>query len=145
MRCAVFVVSVLTLCGCGGKGKDGATATVSGKVTLASGAPLPGGIITFQSAATPDKKTTAMIKGDGSYEASGVPQGECKVAIDNILLKAGAAGLSGGTNMPAGTNMPETDTGTKFVQINTKYAKPETSGLTTTVSGDKHTYNVDLK
>jgi hypothetical protein len=123
--------------GCGSKGKSGNenVATVTGKVTIAGKGPLPGGQITFWGG---KESATGSIKSDGNYEDQNVPQGECKVSIDNTALKtAGATGA-------ATEGMPGSDNG-KYVPIDPKYSKPETSGLSTTVSGKTATYNPDLK
>lgn len=135
LRVLTFV-AILAAVGCGdSEPKLGPTATVTGKVML-SGKPLPGGRVSFQSATASNRIGSGDIKADGSYEAIGVPQGECKISVDNNFLKPKLN--------PTSADTPP-DPSLKYVPLNAKYANPETSGLTTTVTGDKHTHDVELK
>ena len=123
--------------GCSGQESE-ALSRVTGHVTLANGKPLTGGRITFSNAA--GKVSVGQIKADGTYEAVGVPHGECRVAIENLYLK-GWSPPRGSEAMP---NAAE-NAALKYIPINAKYAKPETSGLSTNVTDDKHTFDVELK
>lgn len=120
-----------------GPGSVGPTTTVTGKVTV-GGKPLTGGMIAFHSAGDMSKNSSGAIKGDGTYEVTGVPPGECKVAIDNSSLK-NAPTVAGGADVPGMAGA------TKYMPIDAKYAKPESSGLTATVKGEKDTADFDLK
>ena len=53
---------------------------------------------------------------------------------------AGSTGMTGTTGMPG-----MSESATKYVAINPNYATPEKSGLSTSVQGESHTYDVDLK
>ncbi len=127
----------VAILGCNAQtGEQTPTATVSGKATLPDGKPLPGGRITFELATAANKLASADIKLDGTYEAIGVPQGECKITIDNRFLKPIA-------NPTAADTKP--DPSLKYVHINDKFSKAETSGLSTTVVGPTHHYDVELR
>ncbi len=134
-------VTLLGLTGCGKdtKAGDAKTATVTGKVTLPGDKPLTGGQISFYLASDPSKLSTTTIRGDGTYEALGVPQGECRVAIDTSTVKNLA--MTGTSNMPG----MSTNAGVKYVPINYKFTRPETSGLTTTVAGSTSKYDPEVK
>lgn len=138
---SLVAIGSLALLGCGKGGPAEATATVTGKVTLAGGKPLPGGRITFRLTTAAHRFSTAEIKADGTYEAKNVPQGECKVFIDNTYLKQ-AASKAGGYQMP-GTEAPPP--GVKYVAIKPKYTSEATTDLSTTVKTDPDTYSVELK
>lgn len=137
-----FLALVLTsvLFGCGTKDAPVPTATVTGKVTLAGGKALPGGKINFRSTTVTHLVGTGEINADGTYEAKNVPQGACKVFIENAYLKT--AGTASGYTPPDATPLPA---GAKYVPIPQKYASETTTDLTTTVTGDPFTYNPELK
>lgn len=136
LRLSAFV-ALLALVGCGGNtGKTGATATVTGKVTLPGGKPLPGGRINFQSSADPSKTASGDIKADGTYEAKNVPQGECKVGVINDFLKPVA-------NPTSADQKP--DPSLKYVPIQEQYTNPAKSGLKATISGPTATYDAEVK
>ncbi|MCE9562667.1 MAG: hypothetical protein K8U57_11530 [Planctomycetes bacterium] len=133
----ILLTALTIICfGCEKKKEADPTATVSGKVTLPGGKPLPGGRILFQAAAAANKLSAGDIKADGTYEAVGVPQGECKVSIENGFLKPIANPTSADV---------KPDPSLKYVSIPATLASPETSGLVTNVTGPTHTYNVELK
>ncbi|HEY1186409.1 MAG TPA: carboxypeptidase-like regulatory domain-containing protein [Gemmata sp.] len=131
---SLALFGVLILAGCGGGAGD--AAVVTGTVSLRDGKPLPGGRIDFHSKSG---LLTGQIKADGTYEMTAVPPGEYKVSVENGHLKnAGPP--------PAGlAPMPTDNAGTKYVPYDPKYNKPESSGLTTTVKGPTHTFDVQLK
>jgi len=134
---SVGFVSLAAVVGCSNSGSE-KVATVTGKVVLANGKPVPGGRINFVG---PDGKVSVgQIKPDGTYEAANVPQGECKVAIDNAYLK-GWSPPKGSEAMP---NAAETAK-LKYVPIDARYGKPETSGLSTTVEGRADTFDVTVR
>lgn len=93
----VFAAAVLAAAGCAKSGK------VSGKITLADGSPLPGGIITFTPEDSSRNPATAVIREDGTYEAD-VPTGMCKVGIDNRMAgsKQSPVGIGGAPVPPTG-------------------------------------------
>ena len=136
----LFVFGVLS--GCSRGTTSGETATVAGKVTLSGGRPLPGGRITFISAQAPTRLGMGIIKADGSYEATGVPLGECKVTVENAHLRGFTPVVGAGAGSMPG--VAET-VGEKYVPIAARFARPETSGLTTTVGDNTHTYDAIVK
>jgi hypothetical protein len=133
LPCVLGLIAGLAILGCGQKGPS--TAKVTGKVTLRDGKALSGGRIDFRSAAS-GNLVSGQIKADGTYEAVDVPEGEYKVSIENNHLR----GV--GPPPPGLAAMPGSDQ--KYVPINPRYTGPDTSGLTTTVSGKTHTYDVQL-
>jgi hypothetical protein len=78
-RCALLLL-VPALAGCGG-----ARAKVWGRV-LYDGKPVPGGLVTFVPADPKERAVTAMLDGDGNYEAL-LPPGEVNIAVDNRELE----------------------------------------------------------
>jgi len=130
LGCAIL----LAASGCGEKAPE--TATVTGKVTLRDGAPLPGGQINFHFAGA-NSLASGNIKSDGTYEVLNVPNGDAKVSVTNAHLK-GVTAPPGGAPSAGGSEG-------KYVPINASNTKPETSGLTTKVQGKTHTYDVKLK
>lgn len=126
----------LSVIGCGGGGKSKAV-KVTGSVKLADGKGLPGGTITFQSDSGDSGSGT--IGPDGNYEITIVP-GDYKVGVDNSHLKSQVTG-AGGAAMPG---MPDTGA-QKYVAINAKYTKTDTSGLTAKVEKDGQKIDFDLK
>ena len=140
--CSVALLAGCASLGCGKSGgdKDLPRATVTGKVTLPGGAPLPGGTINFRSTKMTHLIGSGEIQADGTYEAKDVPQGDCKVFIDNFALKGKGAG---GYAPPEGTKQPLP--GTKYVEIKKKYTSENETDLTTNVAGSTHTYSVELK
>lgn len=138
---AVLAAGMFAL-GCGkGKGTAEASATVTGKVTLSGGRPLPGGTINFRSTTAAHRLGTGEINADGTYTAKDVPQGPCKVFVDNTGLKP--IDKTGGYMPPEGTRTPLP--GTKYVPITAKYTSEATTDLTTNVDKDPFEYNVELK
>ena len=133
---SVSLLPFVLLAGCGsGSGvADLKGSNVSGKITVAGKGPLSGGTIRFVSATAPDKVITASIGAEGTYQVMGVAPGEYKVSIDNSALQSTTA-AGGAPGMPV----------PKYIPIDRKYAKPESSGLSTAVAGSTHTYDVELK
>jgi hypothetical protein len=142
LHCSFALAAGLALSGCGKSGDVEPTSTVSGKVTLAGGVPLPGGTINFRSMTAVHRLGSGEIQADGTYVAKDVPQGECKVFIDNSYLKP-AGKEAGGYTPPGETKQPPP--GTKYVAIQPKYTTEAGTDLRTTVSGGTATYNVELK
>jgi len=130
-----FIVVALALIGCGEKAPE--TSKVSGKVTLADGKPLPGGRIDLHS--SEHGMVAGTIGSDGAYQVPDVKPGEYQVSVVNSHLK----GL-GNAPVPAGVQaMP--GTGETYVEIDQKYSKPETSGLSVKVGEGEQTYDIELK
>jgi hypothetical protein len=137
---SLVLLAGIGLIGCSKNGGAEASATVTGKVTLPGGSPLPGGTINFRSVAFAHRVGSGEIQADGTYEAKDVPQGECKVVIDNSHLKTSKA--VGGYVAPDAKQAPA---GTKYVPINQKYTTEAGTDLKTTITGSTATYDVELK
>jgi len=137
----VALGAAIAFLGCGKKEGTLPTATVTGKVTLPDGKPLPGGKITFRSTTVVHLIGSGEINADGTYEAKNVPQGACKIIIDNAYLKP-SEGAAGGYKNPDPTPRPP---GVKYVPIPAKYTNESSTDLTVTVASDPFTHNVELK
>jgi hypothetical protein len=131
----VVICATVILIGC--SADVGKTGNISGKVTVAGKGPLTGGNITFTPATAPDKAVSAPIGGDGTYKTSAVPYGELKVSVDNLFLKS-MPPVAGGTASMGAAEV-------KYMKIDAKYAKPESSGLSTTLSSSSHNFDVEVK
>src|SRR6516162_895701 len=86
--CLLLCLAVIAV-GCTSGKKLQQYTEISGTVKF-DGVPLPGGQIVFHGKEGEADKT-AVIKEDGTYSIS-APVGECKIAVDNSMLKPGAQG-----------------------------------------------------
>jgi hypothetical protein len=129
--------ALAAMVGCGSRG-TAHTATITGKVTLPDGKPLPGGHIDFHSGADSKSIASAVINEDGTYEAMGVQSGECHVTVENAELRQA-------TRAASAEKMPGSHSAGKYVPISSRYSRVDSSGLSTTVDGRNTTYNVELK
>ena len=154
-----FAVALLScgllLCaaGCGPDYK--ARGVVKGRVTTGK-KPLTTGTVMF---ANKDGITSsAHIDTEGNYEMKDAPLGECTVTVTvealpmDPSIRARLKGGGKGPKLPEVKN-PEDTSPTlpsapkvpkEVVLIDSKYSKPETSGLTTKVEKGEQTYNIDL-
>lgn len=127
---------VVTMAGCSESIDRPRTFPVSGKVTY-KGQPVTKGTITFQ----PDEgqASVADIQTDGTYRLSTFGEGDGAVAGHYRIYVI--------SNTADPSLMPGSSPGWKPPKdlVPTKYGKPETSGLETTVSEDKKDYNFDLQ
>jgi hypothetical protein len=127
--CLILTPALLTGCN---SAKDG---TVQGKVTV-DGTPANGGFVVF----TPSgggQGISGIIQADGTYRAVEVPLGQVKVSVTPPPKATGTAPPIAGMEPPGGA-------AGKPVPIPPKYAAPNTSGLSTTVTGGTNTYDVAL-
>src|SRR4051812_9565367 len=115
----IGLLALLAVLGCGRSG----TATVTGKVTLPDGSPLPGGRIDFRSAS--GNMVSGQVRADGTYEALLVPQGDNRASIENVQLYGIGQPPPGLAPLPGSAS----SSGQRYVPINPMYRKPETSGL----------------
>lgn len=127
----VFIGVLFTLVGCGGL----KTNPVEGVITYQDGTPMPGGgQITF-TPVDPDVKISArgIIKEDGTYKmgteslADGVLEGTYRVAIV--------------PTPPKNLNRPPPG----WPPLNKKYTNPQKSGLETTVTRGRNTYDITVE
>jgi hypothetical protein len=135
----VFIVGLVGLMGCGSR-----TATVSGKITLPSGKPLPGGQITFQSISKPDIKATGEFSADGVYTLEHVPTGECIVLINNTHLKNAPPAPQIKPGAAMGGKVSE-DSLVRYVAIDSKYTSSSTSDLKVTVRWSSSSVDFQVK
>lgn len=134
-RCgaAVLLVAILAV-GCGG---GPATGKLSGKVTV-NGKPLPNGMIML----VVDGKAN-LIAGiqDGAYSIEKVPVGKASIgvretqpAVDSPITKPEAGKPPITKTAPPPSSM-----------VPSKYERPETSGLSTTIAKGANEFNIDIK
>jgi len=131
----VWVLTGIVACsGCGGAGapstppaKPVPVGKVHGKVTL-KGQPAPEGTgLTFVGN---NSSLSVVVGSDGTYTASNVPAGQCKVRVENPTFSDPAASASAPTDF----GFPQ------------KYLKEATSGETVDVKeGADVEYNLDMK
>jgi hypothetical protein len=113
---------------------------VSGHITY-KGKPLPGGTVTFYPGS--GGAYTGTIDKDGKYSVADVPAGTMTVSVEtssvkprpNLQYGKGAQKMeaSPGPGGSAGTS-PSGPTGENYVEIPAKYANPQTSGLSATLT-----------
>ena len=152
---ALLLTFLIAPTGCGPDPK--ARGTVKGKVTLGKRT-LPAGTVTFHN--KNGFTASATIDPDGNYICADVPAGECRVTVTVPSLPndpSVRARLKGkGPKMPEMTGAPDGSEGPstlpsapvvpkEVVQIDIKYANPETSGLSVEVQkGETKEYNIQL-
>jgi hypothetical protein len=122
--------------GCGEKEKHPETVPVQGKVTY-KGAPVILGTITFLSDS--GQPATGKIQPDGTYRLGTFAEGDGAVPGHHKVQVVANDGDP--------TKMPGSSPGYKPPKdlVPKKYNEVGTSGLDTTVSKDKSTYDFDLK
>jgi hypothetical protein len=119
---------------------------VTGKV-LYNGKPLPGGQVTFV-AVEGGFASNGTIDEEGNYKIN-APVGPVKIGVDNKMLSAQRGrpadirGPGGPGAKKPGAVDPNPIKGT-YVGIPLKYASPETSGLTFTVTKGSPTHDIQL-
>ena len=153
-KCLGIMLLLPIIAGCGpGRGK------VSGQVLL-SGAPLPGGRVTFLPADPRQNSVSAELDDLGNYEAT-LPVGEVNVCVDNRELEPPVV-LSGGLppglpsqvekaiggkpqqTPPKAVEKPAKDAPGRYVEIPEKYYAIETSELQFKVEGGDQKHNIEL-
>lgn len=140
---AVSLVAA-SLLGCGGGGPE--LYEAKGKVTY-KGAPVAGANLTFQGTEGAMSVATTNDQGEFSlvtFGRPGAPLGEYKVGIMKMSNMAGAPANPKPEDMAKmmqGKSMPKQEN-----ELPAKYAAPQTSGLTATVSKDasQNVYPFDL-
>ena len=123
----VLGVGLLLLAGCG------KNVQVKGKVTFEDGSPLSTGMVIFTSGGAQSK---APIEQDGSYRVGtlkaddGLPRGTYQVYITGAVKSPGIS--------PTGAPL-----GPVVQLVNSKFASPDTSGLTCEVKG-RRTFDITV-
>jgi hypothetical protein len=135
---AALAAALVFIAGCGST-----HATVEGVVTL-DGVAVPEGQVSFLAA--DGMVVTANINPDGTYRAEQVPVGPMKVTVTNAPIATAAdgeviknQGKGGGAPAPP----KEKPAGPKVV-FPSRYASPETSGLSCEVKGAATKFDVPL-
>jgi hypothetical protein len=133
-------LALVTLHGC-----SGGKATVSGKVTLSDGTPVPAGNVTFW--AGDGRTAQAPLRADGTYLMGDAPVGDVKVTVETPPPRPGP--LSMGPQPPqAAKGMPQdmlppgekgAPGNAKSVRVPDRYRESASTPLTYTVSrGTQH-------
>ena len=146
---AWLLVAVL-FTGCNGNPQISG-ARVVGKVTYKSQV-LTGGEIIFVDPNDPNKSTSGRIEGDGTFDVPNVPIGNLSVLIDTTMAKYDVNNFvppkgepREASENPYLKNAPAPSTPPmKYMPINKKYAKIDTSPLKITVQKGTTTQNFDL-
>jgi protein-disulfide isomerase len=160
----LFVVPLflsIVLLGCSKKAGQVPTGTVSGKVTYKN-APVTGGAMAFhgKDAAGKDALSRAVLKGDGTYTAIGVPLGDVVVTIETDLLDPAGKTTKEGKDakqfkaikseefikgkLKIATTVPA-DPEQKYVKIPEKYKSEKTSPLSLKIAEGSQTKDLDLQ
>jgi hypothetical protein len=156
-------IGFILLTGCGAKHGE-----VTGKV-MHKGDILPGGTVTFWPQVAGNVPAHAKIAADGTYSAKAVPVGEVVVTVETESLSGAPKPImhrtgktKDGRPVPGGpppevmerieaamqqtgTRPPEERERGNYVRIDQKYARPDHSGLKTTVQSGSQEFNIDLK
>jgi hypothetical protein len=140
-RSGVLPIVLLTLplaTGCGGQAKG----TVSGTVTY-QGKQLPSGMVTF----VPEKGAPlySPIQSDGSYRMENVPAGPVKIGVQPKTAQATQDAPSAMPRNPADYGKVKTAQSKSDAPIPPKYADPNQSGLTYTVTQGSQQHDIVLK
>ncbi len=137
-RLGGLVLLAGAVAGCGSR----SGATVSGTVRY-KGKPVTSGEVVFL---CQDGKVSvrAPIGADGSYTAHDVPVGPAKLGVDNPPPAGGPAAPAGGApaNDPEAREMKER--ASHYVATPPRYAAPEESGLSYTVTSGSQKHDIDL-
>jgi hypothetical protein len=138
--------SALLVAGCTGSKRLQEHTDLKGTVKY-KGQPVTGGSISFFGKEG-EAGITAPILQDGTYSIK-APVGECKVSVDNSMLKPGGQGMERrkeqgmGAGPRPGQGEQVKITGT-YMEIPAKYKDPKTSGLTYTVKKSESTKDFEL-
>jgi hypothetical protein len=149
----VGLAAVLAVVAPGCEPAGGYRGEVSGTVTY-NGQKLNSGQITFKN----DKgiESSGSIQPDGSYKIPDAPIGPVKIGVRtmNFAGMAGRPGMQPGGNIPKETKPPEgmaptggapaMPPGGKPVMVPEKFADPESSGLTYTVTKGTQEHSIDI-
>lgn len=119
------IILATVLSGCGGSSSiESSRTSVTGAVEF-DGQPLPGGSVTLVSIADPQRRTTAMIRPDGTFSVADAPRGPVRITVETDSLQFGA---------PVEL----------YVPIPARYAKIDTSQLSGDIRAGGEPLNVVL-
>jgi hypothetical protein len=121
----MLAAAVGAAAGCGSKMPP--TGEVAGKVTT-NGKAVTAGTVKFYPEAGGEPVATELGP-DGTYRATGVPVGKCRVAVETAHFKNLATPPPGIAKQLGGPR-------TKYVPTPAKYEKPDTSGKMVEVQKD---------
>jgi hypothetical protein len=141
---ALVLIAACLLSGCGKK-----FGSVSGSVKY-KGKALTGGQVAFIPAAPGGETATGLIDSSGSYTIEKVVAGPCKITV--FTSAAGSGGKAAGKMMDAG-KMGKADGGKSkvgvagdvpSVQVPSKFAEPDTSGLSFEVKQGTNSHDINI-
>ena len=131
----VLAAGMAGLAGCGG-----GTADLAGTVTY-KGKPVTSG--TVQALQAGGKVTAAGIGADGRYRIADAAAGAAKVGVNSPDPRQAPA-EGGGRVMPGAPKPKAAAADPTWVKLPDKYADPDTSGLTTTLSAGSNTFDIKV-
>jgi hypothetical protein len=142
LLCLTFI-----LAGCQAKQDDGTGISMSGTVTL-DGKPVTLGqvmVYKYNGVSFTDTVATDILP-DGTYSFYSVPAGGLKICVRTSMFKNNPNMNKGKSKAPAGkTGVPQAMEGT-YVDVPSKYSKPDESPLSTETAGKgATTYNIEMK
>jgi hypothetical protein len=127
------LLASLAAAGCGSSRKS----SISGEVKY-NGQPLPSGTVTFLGQ-DGEKKVAGADIVDGKYKIASFPRGVVKVTVVTLPPSQGGSPPNGqAIPTPGGARVGA------YMAIPKRYAVPEQSPLSYTVSSGDQTYNIDL-
>jgi hypothetical protein len=137
------IAASVGLAGCGP-----ASGTISGKVSY-KGAILKGGNVSFVSADGKIAKSSPIAE-DGSYSIEKMPVGTVKISVETKTLEQAAKARRndpppGQTRPGDKTQSDPAEAAKRYVPIPEKYADPNTSELTYTVTSGTQPHDIELK
>jgi hypothetical protein len=115
-------------------------ATLEGTVTYKK-QKVPYALIVITGGQSAAGSAQGQIGEDGRYRIENVPVGQVKIAVITEAVKMQvmmSGGAYGGPDAKAKPKGPPP----KFVDVDPKYADPETSGITTTVNKGKNEFDI---
>jgi hypothetical protein len=115
-------------------------ATLEGTVTFKK-QPVPYALIVITGGESAAGSAQGSIGEDGRYHVTNVPIGQVKIAVITEAVKMQvmmAGGQYGGPNAKGKAKGPPP----KFVDVDPKYANPDTSGITTAVNKGPNEFNI---
>lgn len=136
---ALLAAGVGLATGCGTR--EPTRVAVTGTVNF-HGKPVPAGMVLFVSDADPALSGSGPIRPDGTFEATGVPVGPVKVAVQTSMYRT----QSGTPKAVALTAPHATATkGVKPVVLPAKFDNPATSGQSATIHRGDNTVSLSLE
>ena len=86
--------------------------------------------------------SSGHIGEDGRYKVENAPTGQVKIAVITEAVKMQVMMSGGKYAGPEAKGGKKPGPTPKFIDVDAKYANPDTSGITTTVNKGKNEYNI---